>query len=107
MLITNPVDYHTLRRSKFYRLLENQIFGSGTTRLAVCASDCSRQTGVNVFSRMCIAIVAEHGDLKSQARGVFCYHAVASPHATGPLPGYDPLDADKARRSTVKSRTPP
>ena len=77
MLITNPVDIATHVAQKLTGLPENQIFGSGTNldsaRLRFLIA---QQTGVNV-KNVHAYIAGEHGDSEA------------------PLPGHDPLDADK------------
>lgn len=94
MLITNPVDIATHVAQKLTGLPENQIFGSGTNldsaRLRFLIA---QQTGVNV-KNVHAYIAGEHGDSEvplwesATIGGVpMCDWA--------PLPGHDPLDADK------------
>ena len=93
MLITNPVDIATHVAQKLTGLPENQIFGSGTNldsaRLRFLIA---QQTGVNV-KNVHAYIAGEHGDSEvplweSATGGVpMCDWT--------PLPGHDPLDADK------------
>ena len=83
MLITNPVDIATHVAQKLTGLPENQIFGSGTNldsaRLRFLIA---QQTGVNV-KNVHAYIAGEHGDSEVP----MCDWT--------PLPGHDPLDADK------------
>ena len=85
MLITNPVDIATHVAQKLTGLPENQIFGSGTNldsaRLRFLIA---QQTGVNV--KNVHAYIA--GEASATIGGVpMCDWT--------PLPGHDPLDADK------------
>ncbi len=94
MLITNPVDIATHVAQKLTGLPENQIFGSGTNldsaRLRFLIA---QQTGVNV-KNVHAYIAGEHGDSEVPLWGV--RHHRWRPHVRlDPLPGHDPLDADK------------
>ena len=90
MLITNPVDIATHVAQKLTGLPENQIFGSGTNldsaRLRFLIA---QQTGVNV-KNVHAYIAGEHGDSEVplwESATIMCDWT--------PLPGHDPLDADK------------
>ena len=81
MLITNPVDIATHVAQKLTGLPENQIFGSG------------QQTGVNV-KNVHAYIAGEHGDSEVPLWESATIGGVPMCDWT-PLPGHDPLDADK------------
>ena len=91
MLITNPVDIATHVAQKLTGLPENQIFGSGTNL------DSARlrflQTGVNV-KNVHAYIAGEHGDSEVPLWESATIGGVPMCDWT-PLPGHDPLDADK------------
>jgi L-lactate dehydrogenase len=90
MLITNPVDV----AQKLTGLPENQIFGSGTNldsaRLRFLIA---QQTGVNV-KNVHAYIAGEHGDSEVPLWESATIGGVPMCDWT-PLPGHDPLDADK------------
>ena len=94
MLITNPVDIATHVAQKLTGLPENQIFGSGTNldsaRLRFLIA---QQTGVNV-KNVHAYIAGEHGDSEVPLWESATIGGVPMCDWT-PLPGHDPLDADK------------
>ena len=94
MLITNPVDIATHVAQKLTGLPENQIFGSGTNldsaRLRFLIA---QQTGVNV-KNVHAYIAGEHGDSEVPLWESSTIGGVPMCDWT-PLPGHDPLDADK------------
>ena len=94
MRITNPVDIATHVAQKLTGLPENQIFGSGTNldsaRLRFLIA---QQTGVNV-KNVHAYIAGEHGDSEVPLREAATIGGVPMCDWT-PLPGHDPLDADK------------
>ena len=94
MLITNPVDIATHVAQKLTGLPENQIFGSGTNldsaRLRFLIA---QQTGVNV-KNVHAYIAGEHGDSEVPLWASATIGGVPMCDWT-PLPGRDPLDADK------------
>ena len=94
MLITNPVDIATHVAQKLTGLPENQIFGSGTNldsaRLRFLIA---QQTGVNV-KNVHAYIAGEHGDSEVPLWESATNGGVPMCDWT-PLPGPDPLDADK------------
>ena len=94
MLITNPVDIATHVAQKLTGLPENQIFGSGTNldsaRLRFLIA---QQTGVNV-KNVHAYIAGEHGDSEVPLWEPATSGGVPMCDWT-PLPGHDPLDADK------------
>ena len=94
MLITNPVDIATHVAQKLTGLPENQIFGSGTNldsaRLRFLIA---QQTGVNV-KNVHAYIAGEHGDSEVPLWESATSGGVPMCDWT-PLPGHDPLDADK------------
>ena len=94
MLITNPVDIATHVAQKLTGLPENQIFGSGTNldsaRLRFLIA---QQTGVNV-KNVHAYIAGEHGDSDVPLWESATNGGVPMCDWT-PLPGHDPLDADK------------
>ena len=94
MLITNPVDIATHVAQKLTGLPENQIFGSGTNldsaRLRFLIA---QQTGVNV-KNVHAYIAGEHGDSEVPLWESATIGGVPMCVWT-PLPGHDPLDADK------------
>ena len=94
MLITNPVDIATHVAQKLTGLPENQIFGSGTNldsaRLRFLIA---QQTGVNV-KNVHAYIAGEHGDSEVPLWESATIGRVPMCDWT-PLPGHDPLDADK------------
>ena len=94
MLITNPVDIATHVAQKLTGLPENQIFGSGTNldsaRLRFLIA---QQTGVNV-KNVHAYIAGEHGDSEVPLWESATIGGVPM-CAWTPLPGHDPLDADK------------
>ena len=100
MLITNPVDIATHVAQKLTGLPENQIFGSGTNldsaRLRFLIA---QQTGVNV-KNVHAYIAGEHGDSEVPLWESATIGGVPMCDWT-PLPGHDPLDADK--REEVKN----
>ena len=94
MLITNPVDIATHVAQKLTGLPENQIFGSGTNldsaRLRFLIA---QQTGVNV-KNVHAYIAGEHGESEVPLWESDTIGGVPMCDWT-PLPGHDPLDADK------------
>ena len=94
MLITNPVDIATHVAQKLTGLPENQIFGSGTNldsaRLRFLIA---QQTGVNV-KNVHAYIAGEHGDSEVPLWESATIGGVPMCDWP-PLPGHDPLDADK------------
>lgn len=94
MLITNPVDIATHVAQKLTGLPENQIFGSGTNldsaRLRFLIA---QQTGVNV-KNVHAYIAGEHGDSEVPLWESATIGGVPMCDWI-PLPGHDPLDADK------------
>ena len=94
MLITNPVDIATHVAQKLTGLPENQIFGSGTNldsaRLRFLIA---QQTGVNV-KNVHAYLAGEHGDSDVPLWESATNGGVPMCDWT-PLPGHDPLDADK------------
>lgn len=94
MLITNPVDIATHVAQKISGLPKNQVFGSGTNldsaRLRFLIA---QQTGVNV-KNVHAYIAGEHGDSEVPLWASATIGGVPMCHWT-PLPGHDPLDADK------------
>ena len=94
MLITNPVDIATHVAQKLTGLPENQIFGSGTNldsaRLRFLIA---QQTGVNV-KNVHAYIAGEHVDSEVPLWESATIGGVSMCDWT-PLPGHDPLDADK------------
>ena len=93
-IITNPVDIATHVAQKLTGLPENQIFGSGTNldsaRLRFLIA---QQTGVNV-KNVHAYIAGEHGDSEVPLWESATIGGVPMCDWT-PLPGHDPLDADK------------
>ena len=81
MLITNPVDIATHVAQKISGLPANQVFGS------------AQQTGVNV-KNVHAYIAGEHGDSEVPLWESATIGGVPMCDWT-PLPGHDPLDADK------------
>ena len=94
MLITNPVDIATHVAQKLTGLPENQIFGSGpnldSARLRFLIA---QQTGVNV-KNVHAYIAGEHGDSEVPLWESATIGGVPMCDWP-PLPGHDPLDADK------------
>ena len=92
MLITNPVDIATHVAQKLTGLPENQIFGSGTNldsaRLRFLIA---QQTGVNV-KNVHAYIAGEHGEVPLWESATIGGVPMCD---WTPLPGHDPLDADK------------